>query len=680
MTATDIEPPYKRDATKDPQAYIFNWAPTRESCKRDGVFIPALVADAILTVEKFAHHEVTKDFYVYLPERGIWAREGAESLIEKHAEEIMGNDATVHQVKEVVGHIKRSTYYPAVWFKQNPLLLVTLNQRLILNDDGSIRDVTAHAPDPPAFRCLPVNYDAAARCPETVRHFVTVCPLDRLDALVEFFGYGLYNEYPFHKFLVLTGDGDNGKSKTLDLYTRLLGPDNVSSVKLQQIASDTYATADLYGKYANIAADLSNKAMTDAGPLKEATGGDRLRAQRKYGQPFQFYNEAKMVYSANHPPDISDHTRAMWRRVLMIEFSHTFSDQDRDNNILTRLTTPAELSGFLNLCLDGLHRLLTNQQFSYATDPEAVERDYRSRADPVHAFAVEHLIQESDPQTYVVRDEVYRAFLDFCKANKRSIHSKQWFNDRLQQTLNLSHAQRDAKGRKRWCWLGLRLRNAQDPQQSLSEDDDPTESHTSQSFLNTVCKSDDTSPRYTVHTLQQYPEIDVMSVISVPDPLVTDDSPAAISSNTREPVGYSPPLSPLDDHKHAQKLDCPIQPVTGTRPKGDPSPPTVSPSVTPPSGESGTAGYTSEGHLIPRHLQPNLGFSSQKDAIASIMVLFEEHSDLYQDDPYSAKQIAADLDLLTVSPPLLEILKHLADAGTIFPAPDCREEGGGYRY
>src|SRR5207244_2965704 len=68
-----------------------------------------------------------------------------------------------------------------------------------------------------------------------------------------------------------------------ELQSAFLGPENVASVGLHQL-DDRFATADLYGVLANIFADLDARALRASGIFKSITGGDQIRAERKYAR------------------------------------------------------------------------------------------------------------------------------------------------------------------------------------------------------------------------------------------------------------------------------------------------------------------------------------------------------------------------------------------------------------
>src|SRR5208337_5133071 len=98
------------------------------------------------------------------------------------------------------------------------------------------------------------------------------------------------------------GDGSNGKSTLINLIKALIGLKNVSSRGLQELEMNRFAKADLYGKLANLYADLPDTALRSVGIFKMLTGGDPITAERKFQNPFKFISGAKLIFSCNKVP------------------------------------------------------------------------------------------------------------------------------------------------------------------------------------------------------------------------------------------------------------------------------------------------------------------------------------------------------------------------------------------
>src|SRR6202022_4257649 len=119
------------------------------------------------------------------------------------------------------------------------------------------------------------------------------------------------------KLILLHGEeGSNGKSIFLTSITAFLGRNNVSNVPLHKLESDKFAPAQLWGKLANICADLSDVKLETSGTLKAITGGDAIYAEFKYRDSFRFVPTAKLLFSANQLPRSKDVSNAFYDRFL----------------------------------------------------------------------------------------------------------------------------------------------------------------------------------------------------------------------------------------------------------------------------------------------------------------------------------------------------------------------------
>lgn len=81
----------------------------------------------------------------------------------------------------------------------------------------------------------------------------------------------------------------------------LLGGDNVSNIPWQGLG-DRFNKAELFGKLANIFADLPSKAIDDNGMFKVLTSEDYITAERKNRDPFSFRPYARFLFSCNEIP------------------------------------------------------------------------------------------------------------------------------------------------------------------------------------------------------------------------------------------------------------------------------------------------------------------------------------------------------------------------------------------
>ncbi|WP_353990887.1 phage/plasmid primase, P4 family [Lacticaseibacillus paracasei] len=158
-------------------------------------------------------------------------------------------------------------------------------------------------------------------CPETERLLAAMMG-DAAITFEEFIGYMFYRSYrPFQAFLWLYGTGGEGKSTLIRRITNLIGRDNVSASKPADLANGDrrFETANLYGKEANIVADVGSDYLKSTAVIKSLTGGDYIAAEFKGIQNFKFMNYAKLLFSANEMPAFSDHSSGFADRVTVIK-------------------------------------------------------------------------------------------------------------------------------------------------------------------------------------------------------------------------------------------------------------------------------------------------------------------------------------------------------------------------
>jgi len=92
---------------------------------------------------------------------------------------------------------------------------------------------------------------------------VTSPHVKNIFTIFQFLGYCLYRTSKYNKALRCIGTGDNGKIVFLQLIGHFLGTGNMSHSSLHELASDRFAIADIFGKFANVCADLKSGKLTE---------------------------------------------------------------------------------------------------------------------------------------------------------------------------------------------------------------------------------------------------------------------------------------------------------------------------------------------------------------------------------------------------------------------------------
>jgi putative DNA primase/helicase len=259
--------------------------------------------------------------------------------------------------------------------------------------------------------------------------------------LEECIGYCFYRRNELGKAFILTGDKSNGKSTFLDCVKAILGNFNISALDLKELG-DRFNTSMMFGKLANIGDDIGDDFLqgSQVSTFKKVVTGNRIKAERKGQDPFEFNPFVKLLFSANDIPRMKDKTGAVLRRLVIIPFNATFSKDaaDYDPFIKYKLIQQDTIEYLIKLGIEGLKRVIINNQFTSSEQVQQQIDDYETENNPIVAFIADNGIDtiENEPT-----NEVYKRYQVFCADNAMTpmshiVFSKQ-INKRLGFEINI---------------------------------------------------------------------------------------------------------------------------------------------------------------------------------------------------------------------------------------------------
>jgi putative DNA primase/helicase len=414
-------------------------------------FVPAFLAKEIMKSYTYVTRENDEIIFLYHPDRGIYTPNG-EAHIKVQIKKALGKHLRKNRQNEVINYIVCSTLKH---IEETPPHLIALRNGVF---DLKTKQLEPFDPSYFILNGLPIVYDPKADCDEIKKFIAEVVHPEDIKILQEIAGYSLWRAYPLHKAIMLVGEGANGKSTFLELLRTMLGRENVSTIPLHDLETSSFARSSLYGKLANIYPDLSDKGLRGTGYFKMLSGGDTVSAEYKFHDRFEFKNYAKLIFSCNKVPESPDDTTAFFRRWIIINFPKQFLEGDpkTDPNILEKLTSEEELSGFFNWAIEGLERLLKNGRFSTGKSVEETREQYIRASDPVKAFAMDCIEQKAG--SVVSKEEVYKAFLDYCQEMRLPTCPKNIFAMKLSQHVPNIQSEIKRVGKQRvQCWRDIAL-------------------------------------------------------------------------------------------------------------------------------------------------------------------------------------------------------------------------------
>lgn len=287
----------------------------------------------------------------------------------------------------------------------------------LLNIDT--REIIPHDPRWFSPNCLTYPYLPGAACPTWSKFFVRNLEADqeRIDLLQEWFGYCLTTDTSRQKFMMLVGEGKNGKSVLCSVLTAMLGAGNVSAVALEEFAGRFNLLSTL-GKLANITAEVGELDKVAEGKLKSFTGGDRMTFDRKGLPLIEATPTAKLTIATNNPPRIADRSSGLWRRLIKFPLRVEIADSERIHGMDKPgwWEAKGELPGILAWALDGLERLNRNDAFTRSKVCDDALSEYQEDNNPVRTFLTE-VTDLGDKEDYVICTKLYSGYRTWCAKN-----------------------------------------------------------------------------------------------------------------------------------------------------------------------------------------------------------------------------------------------------------------------
>lgn len=315
--------------------------------------------------------------------------------------------------------------------------------------------VKPHDPADYITKLCPVAYDPQARAP-TWEHTLAKVTLEEraptrplVAFLQRWFGYCATGSVREQQFVVHYGAGSNGKSTVIDTVAAVLGDYAGAAAPglLMSKAHESHPTeiADLFARRMVTAHETGEGGVLREDFVKQATGGDRMKARYMRADFFEFAPTHKIQLLTNYKPVIRGQDAGIWRRVLLVPYLARFGSREdvvagrahhiKDTTILERLK--AEAQGVLTWLVLGAR--LWFQEGLHA--PEAVlaaSREYQTEQDRVGQFVHECCEISQDGESVLsggLEGTIYEAYRAWCLDGGTKPLSKQKFSVELKRAV-----------------------------------------------------------------------------------------------------------------------------------------------------------------------------------------------------------------------------------------------------
>lgn len=338
----------------------------------------------------------------------------------------------------------------------DPLLLGCPNGTLDLQT-GILRP---HDPSDWITMTTRAHFDPRAQAPTWARFVREIMCGDQelVDWLQAFCGLCLTGLTTEHLLVVAWGNGSNGKSTFIGALEHVFGdyakPAGPGLLMKKRNEGHPTERMDLRGARLVIASESDEGERLAEDKVKALTGGDTIKGRWMKKDLEAFPPTHKLFLQTNHRPPVSGTDNGIWRRVKLVPFAATFSEEAKDLQMPEKLK--AEAPGILRWCMEGLQKYLRAGRFPPCKAIELASKQYREECDLLGQFIGEECT--TGPGFRATSRELYEAFRAWA-ADNGAVHiwTKKTFGMRMSERGFTEHRSNTARG-----WEGLYV-NAEAP-------------------------------------------------------------------------------------------------------------------------------------------------------------------------------------------------------------------------
>jgi len=331
---------------------------------------------------------------------------------------------------DLIKQFYTSAHLPAPEHDRGTVCINLRNGTLTVGEDGV--QLREFRPEDFLRYQLAFDYDPAATAPKWLAFLCEMLPdpeVQRVLAEALALAFLPSSVRKLEKIPVLLGPGGNGKSVVAEVLTAVLGRANVSGHSLKLLTGSENGRADLQDRLINISSEIGG--ITDSDVFKLLASGEPVSAKILYQDVFTMSSYARLICNANKLPAEVENSHAFFRRFLIIPFSVTIDPAKKDTN-LSKKIIETELPGVLNWILEGLARLLKQNDFSPCTAADQALQQYRHESNTVSLWLEDSGYQVSTTGHEQPFKTLYEEYRHFCKDEGFRAVSSKTFAQRMQ--------------------------------------------------------------------------------------------------------------------------------------------------------------------------------------------------------------------------------------------------------
>lgn len=279
------------------------------------------------------------------PERTIW--------IELTPKKFRGMaNAALHVLFATESEERSFKFMVRQWAEQKDtsegiLVRTGLGTLSLLNGAGELVDVTGEF----TSNHLDIPYSEGdsliEECFQTISNWVG--GQEQAHSLLYHLATALQTTFSARKYVLLIGEGYNGKGTLLKMINTLFGEDNISGITRQDMAAKSPAIQEVNGKILNVVMDGPKEFLKDSFIEKTLIAGEHVMIRLLFENwTTRVQTNALFIEALNKEPVTSDKSPAVQKRLTRFHFNNVYAD---DPTFTDYMTSPEMLAAFLQLLI-----------------------------------------------------------------------------------------------------------------------------------------------------------------------------------------------------------------------------------------------------------------------------------------------------------------------------------------
>lgn len=322
-------------------------------------------------------------------DRTIWLpldRDDIQQIAAIRFSTLFANDSELANFDFMVAQNSRQVYDQV-----DELLVRTEDGLRLLTNEGKLEEPTGSFVPNTVVPMLNTDEKDKARVFDTITEWLD--SEEEAESLLSHLATVLSPGYSAVKYVLLLGEGRNGKSVLLKMLAATIGADNVSSVTRQQISMESPVVTDLNGKLLNLVFDGQAEYLKDSGTEKSLIAGEPVQIRLLYkSAATTVRTNALYVEGLQQEPKSKDKSTALQKRLVRFQFPKVYA---LNHKFERSMLTEASLGAFLSLLID---RYVTEDSVAERLAPTTKAIELQLEHMYVNSIGLQFLkyIEESD--------------------------------------------------------------------------------------------------------------------------------------------------------------------------------------------------------------------------------------------------------------------------------------------